>query len=644
MISGYLITSIIAGEIKEGRFSFAKFYERRIRRIFPALAAVLFCSTIAAWYILLPAEFEAFGKTVLSTSLFASNIHFWRQSGYFDPASDTKPLLHTWSLSVEEQFYILFPIVLILAARWLATSRRVTALVAFMALLSFLLSVIWVERAPSSAFYLAPSRAWELLAGALVALGAFPHIRRSGVANWLGTAGLLLIAFSLFAVSARDPFPGLNAVPAVLGTTLVIYAGTYGPNVASRMLSLPVLTFVGLISYSLYLWHWPLIVFAKQVNIEPLAADQRVAILAASLVLAYLSWRFIEQPFRVGGLQLGQRTIFAGGGAVIAVCTGFGILAALTNGLPARIPSHAQQLAAAAVSFPPRQEECLASERGWISPKQACSAGADVPARFAVWGDSHALTLMPAFEDQAARHGEAVKFYAYAGCPSVLGVKRIGLPEHKCLEYNTEALAQIIADSNIKTVILHARHAVYLRGWSLEIGPAEQLSDEARISDRTGAPLTADDRHSAYEQGLADAVTALAKAGKSIVIIYPVPETGYNVPLVLARLAMNGSQPDVFTRPFANYTLRNAAVTAMLDRLQPAAPVLRLYPHERLCSATNCLTYAEGEPLYYDSHHLSRAGVAYIADLLEPIFAPRPATETSTITPIDSAAGRGARL
>ena len=297
VISGYLITSLILGEMREGRFSLLSFYERRIRRIFPALFAVLAVCIVLAGTLFLPRELRSFDESLLAATFFVSNIYFYGSNGYFAAPPDTLPLLHTWSLSIEEQFYIVFPLLLSLA---IAFGRRIwVGLISVLFLLSLAAS-IWVTPInPDAAFYLAPMRVWELMLGALLAARVLPRIESQAVREMLALAGVALIAYAVFRFSTSTPFPGSAALIPCLGAAFLIYAGEdEGTTSASKVLSLRPLVFVGLISYSLYLWHWPLLVFARYWSVTSLTGWQSATIVIASFILAALSWAYIEQPFR----------------------------------------------------------------------------------------------------------------------------------------------------------------------------------------------------------------------------------------------------------------------------------------------------------------------------------------------------------
>jgi peptidoglycan/LPS O-acetylase OafA/YrhL len=336
VISGFLISSVILREIDESRFSLAAFYERRIRRIFPALIVMMFLSTIAAYFFMLPSELVSFAKSLVAALFSVSNFYFWRESGYFSP-NGNKPLLHTWSLGVEEQFYIFFPLFLMLVRRYFSGQFR--RAVIGVAAGSFLLSVFGAYADPTSAFYLPVTRIWELLLGTMLSLHIFPAIQSRIWRNLFSAIGLLLIVASAFAYSNRTHFPGIAALAPCCGAALIIAAGEAGTSVVGRLLSLQPVVFIGLISYSLYLYHWPVIVFQQMSMIQLRNVSNRnvhAAILVFSIAIATLSWRFVEAPFRRGRWMLRGASAFrfAGACTMVLAAIGLGILA--FRGFPSR--------------------------------------------------------------------------------------------------------------------------------------------------------------------------------------------------------------------------------------------------------------------------------------------------------------------
>ena len=261
VISGFLITSLLWKEIQAtGTVSLIGFYDRRIRRIFPALFAMFAVSWVVGFLYLFPNEFTAFARSMLAALLSVANLFFWRESGYFAAAASTKPLLHTWSLGVEEQFYVLFPP--LLALLYKLSARRLKLSLTVLALLSFALCVALTRSSPDAAFYLPVTRAWQLLFGSLLALNDLAVLRHRLWRNAAALLGLLILGYTLLRFSSATPFPGYMALLPTLAAALLIAAGTKGKTLVGRVLSFKPFVFVGLISYSLYLWHWPLIVFA----------------------------------------------------------------------------------------------------------------------------------------------------------------------------------------------------------------------------------------------------------------------------------------------------------------------------------------------------------------------------------------------
>lgn len=302
VISGYLITTIILSDQENGNFSIANFYERRIRRILPALFLVTLITIPFAWNLLPPDELKDYYQSVAAVSLFSSNILFWLESGYFDTLAELKPLLHTWSLAVEEQYYLVFPILIVLT--WHLGKRYILPMLGLLALLSLLLAQWASENNPSAAFYLLPTRFWELMIGSIAAfIMYYPHNFKKilnvslTAKQFLSAIGLILIFYAATYFNSRTPFPSVFALVPTVGAALIILYGLNG-TLTNRLLCNSVLVWIGLISYSAYLWHQPVLAFARWYQLDKLSPLLLAALLMLSLVIAYFSWKYVERPFR----------------------------------------------------------------------------------------------------------------------------------------------------------------------------------------------------------------------------------------------------------------------------------------------------------------------------------------------------------
>jgi peptidoglycan/LPS O-acetylase OafA/YrhL len=424
-ISGFLIGTIILRETAERRFTFTAFYERRIRRIFPALFVMLLVSFVLAWKFLLPLEFSDFAKSLAGATFSVSNVYFWLQAGYFDAAATSKPLLHTWSLAVEEQFYLFFPILVVFLRRYLP--RRVELAIYLLAATSFVISVYGAFRYPTTTFYWAHTRAWELLLGTILTFARFPKIHRPILRHLAGVVGLLLIVAALLLCTTSTPFPGLAALPPCLGAALIIAAGRSGPNVVGRVLAWKPVVFIGLISYSLYLWHWTVIVYyqAGLTLIRGLSRHEAQALqFGLSVVLAILSWRFVEVPFRSGVLRVQRRLLFQGAMAAIAVATVFSLFVTTTHGMPSRFPLKAREVAEYESPDPIniyRNGVCFitASNMALSSfPFATCLPDEPTEKKYLLVGDSHAAALWWGLDHVFA--GDNVMQVNASGCKPVL--------------------------------------------------------------------------------------------------------------------------------------------------------------------------------------------------------------------------------
>lgn len=599
VISGYLITSLIWSEMQAGTFSVLNFYERRIRRIFPALFAMMAAVSIASAVILFPHELERFAISLLATAGFVSNFHFWGESGYWAVDAAEKPLLHTWSLAVEEQFYLFFPGFLYLLRE--QSVRRVLWVLGGTLAVSLALSIVGVYRSPISTFYLLPTRFWELLIGGVLAVGRFPAPQNAALRNALAVLGLSLIAWSVFTLTSGSPFPGANAIPPCLGTALIILAGSGRATVVNSTLATRVLVFIGLISYSLYLWHWPIYVLLNQVRPDGLTAVETALGIAASVALAVLSWRYVEQPFRGRRSAIGRKPLFvlSGGAVAAAALVAVGLTAA--KGLPQRYDPVTRKILAEVDDQNPLRGRCFDRSAAKIAKLGLCRFGATTAKpTFLLWGDSHADAMAPALWNLAASHGQAGLLGAHGHCAPLLGVP---LSDPACQPFN-QAVARIALAKSIRTVFLDAL-------WTAAAG---EPPVDARAAEQAGASANIGKRDQ-FARGLMRTVATLKAAGKTVVIIGPVTVFKRSVPEDLARIRVWHGNPDIAPTRTA-FLAREAFVYAVFRKVAARYGVTVVWLDNALCPGPRCLTMVNGRPIYQDKSHLSVFG----AERLAPLF------------------------
>lgn len=625
VISGYLITALILQDLETGQFSLSRFYERRARRILPALLVMLFVSFVLAWLWMPPSQMSFFSRSLAAVALFASNIFFWRESGYFDVESQTSPLLHTWSLAVEEQFYILFPLVLLFGWRF-GRSRVFWALVIVAAISLLLTEYGWRYRAWAN-FYLLPTRLWELLAGSLC---AFWQVGRKTYGNnLLGLVGLAAVAFSFLLFDKTTPFPSLWTVLPVGGTVLLILFGTKG-TWAARVLSVRPLVGIGLISYSVYLWHQPLLAFLR---IRSLGEPSQDALLVAALLsfpIAWISWRLVEQPFRRRPDRSRQtpaaRRIFAMGGAGLV---GFLLVASLgwmSDGYRFRFDPALAAIDAARSDVAPLISDCYLEPpaAGGMKlgpmPRPACTFPAsDGSVDVAIIGDSHALTFSSKVIEELRRGDVGVTTMSFAACVPFEGYWH---SRARCDEPVAE-LVNYILSSDIKTVVLAGRYALYTRDDPFNNGVGGIEPEHMGPKYFTNPLLEGD-----YEKTLVpnmlhvmqEGISKYLDGGKNLVLVYPVPESGWSVPdrYFKERLFNDGAQELSF--PMEAFLKRNEDVIGFFDSLDHPH-LKKVRPQDVLCSSEEgrCLNAVGEDVYYYDDDHLSNAGAAL---LVQPIVQP----------------------
>ena len=610
VISGFLITRIIADGIDGGSFSLGLFYRRRIRRLLPAYAVVLLVVTLVGLFISLPQELVDLGQSLVASSVFATNVLFWQEHGYFASASEIKPLLHTWSLSVEEQFYLFFPALLLMIAKIMPRARM--WVIAAIFLFSLAASELAIDRFQTASFYLLPTRAWELMLGSVLALAVSRVPVSAFVSRVMGVVGALMVIAAVSMMQPSTRFPGLIALLPCIGAAAIIWSGQVAGPVRS-MLSMSWLVFVGQISYSLYLWHWPVFAYARYYNIDEFGQVEIAMALTLSFVLAWLSWRFVEQPVRDAARTPRFRPFVAvaATSTILFVC-GFAFIK--TDGLEGRFDEQVNELVKAGAA--PSDDGCIATDSRWISPEAACvrPEGARHPS-IALWGDSHAQTFIANVADLARRSGRSASIYVFTGCPPVPGVGRTGVAggSGRCAEWNSAVMSRLLADDEVRIVVLVARHSVYVKGHTDAYGPAEtQGHAETRLLPIDAVPEASESLMDGYFARLDAAVSQLTSSGKKVVIVYPIPEVGYDVPVTLALLAARGQSPDSFTTPVSMYVERQGDIRRHLDVIVAKYGAGVIDPYGPLCTSSFCRVFIDGQVLYFDDDHLSPMGMSLL--------------------------------
>jgi peptidoglycan/LPS O-acetylase OafA/YrhL len=516
VISGYLITSIIHRDMREGSFSFRRFYERRFRRIAPALVTVIGATTVASFALLLPYELDAFAKSAAAAVAMVSNVYFWRSLNYFAPEHSLAPLLHSWSLGVEEQFYLLFPLTLVIAERFGKPRLAIAAL----GIGSFVLCVAITEAMPAASFYLIPARGWELMIGASLAVGLVSI--RPSLQQAAAIAGIALTITAGVLIGPDDPFPGWRALVPTIGAALVIGGGT--ETIAARALSFPPLVYVGRISYSFYLWHWPIFVFLRHWRANPELSPVLALIgIGAAFLLSVASYRWIERPARDKGTPFRRvlRPSIAGAAAVLVASA----IAVAGRGLPQRLPARVDALAAVHDGYAPLAHACVTDGTGKV--RKICHFGPVGEPQLLLWGDSHAAAISEAVGEAIGRPGILI---SVAVCPPVVDWPE-GTNTVMCRSTDARTLRFAEADSHLKMVVLSVHWAVL----NDEAGPAGWAAVQ-HVVDR------------------------LKSAGKTVIVVAGVPDPGLDVPWTSAIRARFGRPPVRLNCPPAHVPLHGVTI------------------------------------------------------------------------------------
>jgi peptidoglycan/LPS O-acetylase OafA/YrhL len=621
VISGFLIAAHIESEIAAGRFSLLAFYERRIRRILPALFVMYALFLLLASQVQFPRDFHFQSRLAAYVIPFLANYAFYQNAGnYSGELAAHIVLLHTWSLAVEEQFYLFFPLLMIVISRFM---RRGYSVVLWpMALASFVLCVVGTYIEPSAAFYLTPFRAWELLAGALLAVGRFSPPSDARVRAGVALLGLLLIAGANLLLSDNTPYPGEWALVPSAGAVAILYASCDRSMPVGKVLDNPVMRRIGLWSYSLYLFHWPLLVLAQYYAFDPLSISLRCVLLATTFLLGALSWRYVEQPFRGPSALLRRPALFgiAAASGVALVLATF-VLHRATD--PRRYSAREHSLFLTDTADQARCRNTSPED----THRPSCKIGDNSAAVEAIlWGDSHALAILPAVDAAYARHHEAAIFAQTGGCPPLLGVHvrdfstaksnvfrtwidARGFGRSEICKRHSEAVLNWISGNHIGTVILASHWIAYT-----EDKHSRRLTDSQ--SPENFSML---DNATVFARGLDSLLAALERGHVRVFLLDDAPQSIVDVPYALAsthRLHLDRE----FRISRVAYEAQQHSAAAIFARLQKRYGFRILKPQDLLCAGGMCSIARNDVPLYIDGEHLSELGAMISEPALEAIW------------------------
>lgn len=607
VISGYLIASIILSETRKGDFSYLRFYERRVRRILPALVIVTFFSLVASLIVSLPDQAIETSEASIFAILGLSNIYYWTQSGYFAPASDFSMLLHTWSLGVEEQFYILLAPLLLLIHR---LRLNLPLIIGFSLPLMFIIGLWLSFNKPSVAFYLLPARAWELGLGVALAVGLFPPAKNQNVATLIASLGFISVIASVFFIDKTMAFPGWAALLPCLGTAALIHSAS-GENVVGRILSIPPLRFIGIISYSLYLWHWPVFVTLRIYTAEPhLSVTTAILGIAASFALSVATWKLIETPFRSQQKTSFKRVMF-GVSATSGACFAISLALIISAGFPDRLSEHTQELFSATGDTNPLRQRCPRMHA--IDDPNCYFGDANAPIDFVVLGDSHAGAIQPAIEVWAKSSGRSGTIFWKGACPTLIGAQTIPDSDAaECTEYRQALLEKIEMYGGIKTVLIAGRWEAAYSGIASEIGG----SYRTYLIDEKNRELSDEVSKQVFESSILRTATWFETRGMKVIIIGAVPEIGFDVPRTLALASHNQGESRAPQIKRSLSTL--VSLDEVFERIASSSPNFAYVSIWQHFCKPECALLKDGIPLYYDDDHITyTAALSFLGPILK---------------------------
>ena len=621
VISGYLITSIILKEKYLGTFTLFSFYERRARRILPALFTVILTCLPFAWLWMMPQELKAFGRSLTAVSLFVSNVLFWRETSYFGIVAELKPLIHTWSLAVEEQYYLIFPIFILMTWRF---GVRCISLILIITFVLSLVAAQWASSShPSANFFLLPTRGWELLIGVFIALlfskyGDDPcntlkikwqqSVRQSG-----SIGGLVLILYSIFVFNETTPFPSLYALVPTIGTALIIVFATPQTWIG-RFLGNNLFVGVGLISYSAYLWHQPLFAFARIHSLAPPQYYTFLLLTIASIGLAYLSWRFIEMPFR-NKQKLSRNTVFSFATFTSLSMIGLGVIGYSKDGFPSRFSVSPKIIESFSMSE--REHDCFDKIKVHERDDWLCDLGNQAEnISFFVFGDSHALALLPSFDEAAKQANQRGVITGASGCPPLLGVfaLRSDQSDRDCYVLNRRVF-EFIKQSKITKIFLVARWTYYTDG-------GYEQNDFSHIGKTKSTHGSLNNSRDAFKAGIEQTFEEYLEIGVHVYLVEQIPQQICGPKNVYYKLStVAGGMGDIIKEESVNFMQHQKLqqyVTLNFAKYRNRTGITILSLDDVFLHDGKFLIGTTNQSFYSDDDHLSKAGALLTVDKLLP--------------------------
>jgi peptidoglycan/LPS O-acetylase OafA/YrhL len=599
VISGFLITQILLDEVKENRFSIINFYRRRARRLLPALFSVLFFATVVGTLIIPPELFREYGQSLVSVGLFISNIFFFQETGYFGFAAEKMPLLHTWSLAVEEQFYVVTPLLIYAIYRF---GERVLAVVFCLAVvLSLTFSEYQIQtNQQSSSFFLILSRAWELLAGSLIAIYRIDKLQVSSkLSELVSLLGLSCIVFSMVFFDKNTLFPGVNAFIPVAGAFLII--GFCRPNtLVFQLLSMKLLVWFGLISYSLYLVHQPVFALTRFLFISEPSGGLYIFLILLSTYLAYLNYRYVEKPMRQMHRFYGNKILLlAITGCTITIAVGLAIHK--YNGFPERYP---EQPLINTVQASPLRKKCH-NEGGSLPISQACRLNGEQANNWVVLGDSHGVELAYMLAARLKPLGIGLTQYTLSSCPPAL-LHKLKMPA--CSNWQNEVVTRMISDDSISTVVLAFRASAFIAGKDITHYPTPPDEDRSFEFEFGADNVDKQQSYQYYWENYQHLITTLLSSGKRVIYVDPIPELPLDIrQLIYPKELITKSSHLSLTQTTSTdfYHLRNQFMLEKLASLPPNNAFARISPLPIFCTNAYCSAVKNNHSLYFDDDHPS---------------------------------------